>query len=156
MPSLQILAAVSVALLAVLAVGPPTSTAHQTGDVELSRRQIDERGFVQRLNAERAARGLASLAVAPDVHDAARLHSKTMADAAALSHSPDLRTQVCCSAVIAETVGAGPTVTAIHDRLMASPDHREILLDPDVDQVGVGVAHDGDRIYVTHVLRERD
>lgn len=155
MPSLQILAAVSVALLAVLLVGPPTSTAHQTGEVELSRRQIDEQGFVQRLNAERAARGLAPLAVAPDIHDAARQHSKAMADATTLFHNPDLQVQVCCWVRVAETVGAGPSVTAVHDRLMSSPAHRAILLDARVDQVGIGVAHAGDRVYVAHVFRKR-
>jgi uncharacterized protein YkwD len=46
--------------------------------------------------------------------------------------------------MIEENVASGPTASAIHEAWMESPGHRENLLNPEVDSVGVAVvASDG-------------
>jgi uncharacterized protein YkwD len=49
--------------------------------------------------------------------------------------------------MIEESVASGPTVSAIHEAWMQSPEHRENLLNPGVDCVGIAVVADDDVLY---------
>jgi uncharacterized protein YkwD len=44
--------------------------------------------------------------------------------------------------IIEENVASGPTASAIHEAWMESPEHRENLLNPGVDCVGIAVVAD--------------
>jgi uncharacterized protein YkwD len=52
-----------------------------------------------------------------------------------------------------ENVGAGPSVRPVEAAFMTSEHHRENILDPSYEAVGVGVAKATDgRVYVTQVF----
>ncbi|HUF32351.1 MAG TPA: CAP domain-containing protein [Acidimicrobiales bacterium] len=114
----------------------------------------DEAGFVARANQERTARGLISLAVADDLRVVARRHAQRMVDRDELYHNPNLGSEVEGWDVVAENVGVGSEIQGIHDAFMASPTHRDVILRPDLEEVGVGVVRTDDgRIWVVEVFR---
>ncbi len=49
--------------------------------------------------------------------------------------------------VISENVAEAPSALMIQDAWMNSPKHRENLLDPRVDSIGIRVIARGDRLY---------
>lgn len=59
-----------------------------------------------------------------------------------LRHNPDLTAQVCCWRVVAENVGYGPDVRTVHQAFMASPEHRDNILDPRFRRIGIGRERD--------------
>lgn len=113
-----------------------------------------ESSFIAAINRERAAAGLQNVAVSGDLTAAARKHSGVMAAAADLHHNPDLGGAVGGWRKIGENVGRGPSVDAIHNAFMASPGHRDNILDPDWSEVGVGVVEAGNTIWVTEMFRD--
>ncbi len=113
-----------------------------------------EASFVQLVNQERAARGLAPLAVADDLVAVARRHSGRMADADDLHHNPSLATEVSDWQKVGENVGRGPSVDPIHTAFMESPGHRANILDGDWTQIGIGVVVRDGTVWVTEVFRE--
>lgn len=112
-----------------------------------------EQDFVQRLNQERAARGLHQLTVRSDLRSVARSHSATMASQDRLHHNPSLGSDVSNWQRLSENVGVGPSVGSLHTALMNSPGHRANILDRRVTEVGVGVVVRNGRIWVTQVFR---
>ena len=57
-------------------------------------------------------------------------------------HGPHTRG---CSLFLSENVAQGPDAGNISDQWVKSPAHRQNLLDPDMNVIGVGVAeHDGE------------
>ncbi len=113
-----------------------------------------ESSFITAVNRERAAIGLPAVVVSGDLTAAARRHSGVMAEAADLHHNPDLGGAVGGWRKIGENVGRGPSVDAIHKAFMASPGHRDNILDPDWSQVGIGVVEAGNTIWVTEMFRD--
>jgi uncharacterized protein YkwD len=119
------------------------------------------------VNEERTARGLAPLTADDDVAEVAWAWSETMARTAHLEHNPDHPDEICCWALVAENVAfsepraywlPGDPVERItrelHEALMESPGHRENILDPGVDQVGIGVHVDRDgTVWITQNFR---
>jgi uncharacterized protein YkwD len=109
-------------------------------------------GIVARINAARAAHGLHRLTVARGLGNAARLHTREMAQSGLFQHeSPDgtafwRRVRRFYGDVgfrswsVGETlVWQSPTVTAaeVVATWLQSPPHREILLDPSWREIGV-------------------
>lgn len=103
-------------------------------------------------NRERVARGLMPLEWSSPLAEAARLHAVRMANRNTLSHqlsgepSPADRAAHAGArfSALAENVAEGPTAEGIHRQWMNSPPHRENLLDPHLDSVGIAVAeHNG-------------
>jgi len=111
-----------------------------------------EDSFVSRINSERTSRGLRPLTVASDLVSVARNWSAYMASAQQLSHDPNLANEVSNWTRLGDNVGRGTTVSGIHDAFMSSPEHRSNILDPEYEQVGVGVVDGGDRLYVTEIF----
>lgn len=113
-----------------------------------------EHGFVARIAQERSARGLGALTAADDLQVVARRHAQRMADRGRAYHNPDLGTEVQGWSIVAENVGRGPDVDSLHQAFMESQTHRDIILHPDLTQIGVGVvtAANGD-LYVVEVFR---
>jgi hypothetical protein len=121
-------------------VGAPAASASTT-----------ESAFVTKINAARAAAGLPALSVRSDLVTAARSHSTTMARQGVLSHSS--LSGICCFKALAENVGAGATVGAVHTALMGSSGHRANILNPAMRHVGVGVVSSGGTLWVTEIFR---
>ena len=100
-----------------------------------------------RSNQERAARGLRPLHRDPVLAQAALYHARQMAAHTGISHQfpgePDLSVRGANAgahfSLITENVAEAPESTMIHDLWMHSKGHRENLLDPNVDSVGISV-----------------
>jgi hypothetical protein len=112
-----------------------------------------EQQFACLVNAERAKVGRPALRIATDLRSVARSHSVVMADANHLHHNPNLASQVKNWSVLAENVGRGSSVTALHSALMNSDGHRRNILDERVTELGVGVEVRGSTVWVTQVFR---
>ena len=109
------------------------------------------------LNGFRAANGLPALAVAGDATAKAQSHSDEMAAALSLYHSSDLAAGIQPGwTMLGENVGVGSTEDQLIDMFANSAPHRENMLSPAYNQVGIGVAHGSDgRIYVTQFFVAR-
>ena len=119
------------------------------------------------VNEERASHDLRALTPATDVALVAEQWSMAMADARSLEHNPDYGQQFCCWEVATENVAwsephriwrPGDAVERItrelHIALLDSPGHRVNLLDPLVDQIGIGVYVDpGGSVWITQNFR---
>ncbi len=134
-------AAAAAALL--LASSPTSASTSQESD------------FVSRINAERSSRGLRTLTVKSDLVAVARDWSERMAAAGAISHDPNLASKVSGWTMLGDNVGKGPTVSSIQKAFMESPTHRDIILEGDFNQVGVGVYQSGSTLYVTQIFARR-
>lgn len=130
-------------LLTMLVAASPAAHASTTA----------EQSFVERVNAERASRGLHKLAMRTDLRSVARSHSQTMASQNRLHHNPSLSTDVSNWQRLAENVGRGSSVTSLHSALMNSAGHRANILDARVTEIGVGVVVRDGRMWVTQVFR---
>ena len=108
-----------------------------------------------RIAQARSSRGLGSLAFAEDLQTVARRHAQRMADQGEPGHNPNLGSEVQDWEIVAENVGVGPDVDAIHEAFMDSTEHRDIILHPDLTQIGLGVVQTPDgRLWVVEVLRK--
>ncbi len=102
------------------------------------------------IDGERLTAGLRALRHSPELAAAARDHSRTMAAGSILSHaSPDGRSPAMrlvlagiFFAANGENVARARSFNArlFHQSLMASPEHRANILNPEFDTVGIGVA----------------
>jgi uncharacterized protein YkwD len=107
-----------------------------------------ERKLFELINEERQNRGLHLLSFSPALSQLARAHSKDMASRGRISHtSTDGRSYqdrvvneefyfIALGENVAFSNGFQPGF--IHEELMKSPGHRENILDPSFDQVGIG------------------
>ena len=106
-------------------------------------------------NQSRAQAGAAPLKWDASLAMAARQHCLRMAAEGPLSHQyagePDVSMRASHAgahfSLIEENVAIAPDPDAIHDAWMHSPPHRENLLNPDVDRVGVAVVASRRGIY---------
>lgn len=117
-----------------------------------------EAQLVGLINQARAEEGLQALKVDERLTRAARKHSQLMAQHSVLSHDfagePPLQIRIANENLYADRVSENiaynnRTIEVAHDGLMHSPPHRQAILNPDFDAVGVGVLRVGDEIYVT-------
>ena len=100
-------------------------------------------------NQARAQAGVASLTWDPALAAAALQHCRMMAAAGPISHQyrgePDLGARAAQAgahfSLIEENVAMAPSAAAIHQEWMQSPGHRENLLSPEVDHVGIAVVY---------------
>lgn len=106
-------------------------------------------------NQARVDHGLPSLRWDEALAAAAQKHAERMAQANSLSHQlagePDLDRRGVDSgahfSLIAENVAEGPDLEGIHARWMQSEPHRENLLNPQVDSVGIGVSERDGQLF---------
>ena len=106
-------------------------------------------------NADRTAHGLRPLATANDLQSLAQSRANEMARSGRLAHTTSLGTKVSGWKRLGENVGRGPNLRDIQTAFMASPSHRENILDRDFTQLGVGVTWDGrEYFYVAVVFRQ--
>src|ERR1700742_1206241 len=110
-------------------------------------RSVAEQYLFQAANAERAQRGLTALRWEDALYRAATDHAIEMARRRSISHQYPGEAELSKRgheagahfSVIAENVAEAPSAVIIHDARMKSPGHRENLLDPRVDAVGISV-----------------
>jgi hypothetical protein len=106
-------------------------------------------------NADRTAKGLRPLATANDLQSLAQSRAGEMARSGRLAHTTTLGSKVTGWKRLGENVGRGPNLRDIQTAFMASPSHRENILDRDFSQLGVGVTWDGkEYFYVAVVFRQ--
>jgi hypothetical protein len=106
-------------------------------------------------NQARAQAGVASLAWDPALAAAALQHCRMMAAEGPISHQyrgePDLSSRAAQAgahfSLIEENVAFAPSASAVHQAWMQSPGHRENLLSPEVDHVGIAVVYARGEFY---------
>jgi len=130
----------------------------QAEDLGLSPEQMEDKLLVL-VNSEREAHRLPPLAFDPLLRELARGHSDKMASAGVLAHDfpgyPALEERAASAGLpftkIGENVADGETfvVRFFHEALLASPRHRENILDPEFTHLGIGFVRRGDARWVT-------
>jgi hypothetical protein len=91
-------------------------------------------------NAARASAGVPALALDAQLTAVAQGWANQLAAAGTLSHNPALRTQVTNWNVLGENVGMAVDIPSVQAAFMASPGHRDNILDPRFTQMGVASA----------------
>jgi hypothetical protein len=115
--------------------------------------------FLAKINASRAAAGLAPLQVDSGLQAHARKHTDDMIAVDGIPHSSSEELIAAAGTgwdCLGENVGRGSTPSTLHDTFMASPGHKENILGV-YNYVGIGTAtaaHDG-RLYVTVVFMKK-
>jgi uncharacterized protein YkwD len=123
----------------------PHSTQNETGD---------ENALLNDLNAERTKRGLGRLTLNKQLSNAAQSHSSEMANESYFGHTSP--SGLTCYQRMAqfgarvngnysgENIALDMDVQHAEAAMMASPGHRENMLDPRYKQVGIAVVQDQD------------
>ena len=117
----------------------------------------DERLLVTLINAERRAHGLGALTPRADLAAAGKRQAQRMAAKLEIWHNLNLENEISGWKTIGENVGwATTTATDLHRAFMESPEHKENILWPVFNEIGIGevVASDG-RIFVGEVFAQR-
>ncbi len=128
---LAVLAAVAVAL--VVALGACTPESNRATAL---------------VNESRAANGLPALGVNIDLYLIAQGYSGTLANDGYLHHRTNLADGLGYPWVkLGENIGKGGSLEQIQNAFMASPAHRDNILDPSFDAIGVGVTRDANGVY---------
>lgn len=109
-----------------------------------------EAQFLQLTNDARVQQGLAPLKADPQLSGVARTWATKMRDDGAISHNMALPNFVTADwSKLGENVGSGPDAGVIQQKFLESAAHYKNIMDADFDVVGIGVARNGDLIYVT-------
>ena len=109
-----------------------------------------ERRLFSMVNRARDANGRGHLGLSNSLSRRAHRHSRQMADSGSLFHSC-LDCGKRRSPSMAENVGVGGSLGAVHRALMNSSGHRANILGG-FNRVGVGVVRRGDRVWVTELF----
>ena len=113
--------------------------------------------FFTLVNQERAKHGVAPLQLNPQLAQAARGHTVQVAQNRTLSHqlpgeAPLAQRYVALkipTTFDGENVALGDSVVSAHRHLMDDPPHRDAILNPKFNAVGVGAVWNGSVLYVT-------
>lgn len=108
----------------------------------------DEASFVTKINDLRAGLNLPALQVNANLVAKARGWAAGMAAAGKIWHSTLSDGITADWEKLGENVGMGGSVDGLHNAFVASPHHYENLVDPDFGYVGIGIAMNGDTMYV--------
>jgi uncharacterized protein YkwD len=118
-----------------------------------------EEGLLKHANNERMKRNLVPLTPSTDLTSLALHHSRDMATYKKLAHHSTSGRSYLERLVdagfyfikIGENVAMSETFRddIIHQKLMASQKHRENILDPDFDRIGIGIVYKEKKYYIT-------
>lgn len=122
-----------------------------------------ESQLVMLVNQERAKAGLPALHVDDRLTAAAREHSQLLLEHHLLSHQfggePSLPKRLAAKFVRAdsdgENVAFDSTVEGAHEGLMLSPPHRENILSPKYDAIGIGIVRGDQYLWITQDFAHR-
>ena len=111
----------------------------------------DEVKFAKKVNRARDRRDLRLLGLDVDLSHVAAAHSREMRRRNELHHTPEakLRERVTRWEILAENVGRGASLDSLHEAFMESEAHRSNVTYEDFRHMGVGIARDGDVIWIT-------
>ena len=120
-----------------------------------SPRESAERILFAAANRERLAQHLRPLRWDDSLASGARQHAQRMAQQNTLSHQlpgeEDFKARALRAGArfssLAENIAEGPNASGIHMQWMNSPPHRENLLDPKLDSIGIAVAERGGEMF---------
>lgn len=116
-----------------------------------------EAGFLAKINASRAANGLAALSVDGGLRNHARNHTQDMIDAGEIYHSSSDELKAAAGSgwsKLGENVGRGGTVESLHKAFMNSAGHKANILG-DYNYAGIGTASSDGVLYVTVVFMKK-
>lgn len=138
-----------------LATSPAANPVPDSHNEKWEVMRADEARVFALGNAARAAQGLKPVDWDPALAAAALQHCERMADDGTISHRYSDEADIDVRAaqagahfsLVEENVAEGPSATLIHQAWMNSPRHRENLLSPDVNRVGVAVVSRGNILY---------
>ena len=116
---------------------------------------IAEQYLFQSINQERAAYGLPALTWSRPLTHAAQYHAMQMRAANGISHQfqgeADLAARAAATGTkfsrVAENVATSGSIIEMHTALMNSPHHRENILDPAVNSIGISVVQSGRQLW---------
>lgn len=108
----------------------------------------DSAALLALTNQARASRGLPPMSLDSGLTSVAERWAATMASQGVISHNMSLPSQVSGWKLVAENVGVGPTVEAVHQGFLGSPTHLGNIVDPSLTRVGFGFVRTSDRVYV--------
>jgi uncharacterized protein YkwD len=116
-----------------------------------------EKQLVELINRARTTQGLQPLAVDSRLTQAARQHTELLVEHRTLSHQfegePALDVRLANENLPSDQEGENTAlddnVASAHKGLMDSPEHRDEILNPDYNVVGVAVIRSGGHVYVT-------
>lgn len=114
----------------------------------------DESRFIELINAERSAVGSRQLVVLPELVAGARRQAEAMAAEGRIFHNQNLGDITDGWYLMGENVGRGGNIETLHEAFMDSAGHRENLLNPVYDAVGVGVVWAEGIPYVAEVFMD--
>lgn len=114
----------------------------------------DEQRFVELINGERRAAGSGPLIVISELVEGARTHAQRMADEGRIFHNQRLGDIIDGWKLLGENVGRGGDIDGLHQAFMNSEGHRENLLNPAYDAIGVGVVWSEGIPYVVEVFMD--
>jgi len=114
-----------------------------------------ERILFDSANRERAEAHLRPLRWDNSLANGARQHAERMARQNTLSHQlggeEDFKARALRAGArfssLAENIAEGPSAPAIHSQWMHSPSHRDNLLDPKLDSIGIAVSERGGEMF---------
>ena len=126
---------------------PPAPTAAESAA---------ERELGRLLNKERARAGVAELELDPKLVEAARIHARRMAERHALSHQfagePDLRLRLAAVGLrfdnAGENIALDDDAASAHQDFLVSVHHRENMLSPNYNVMGIGIVQRDGQLYV--------
>lgn len=114
-----------------------------------------ERTLFESVNRERAAQRLRPLRWDARLANSAKQHAERMARQNTLSHQlpgeEDFKARAVRAgarfSVLAENVAEGQSALGIHTQWMNSQHHRENILDPELDSIGIGVSERNGQMF---------
>jgi hypothetical protein len=116
---------------------------------------VAEQYLFQSINQERAMAGLPALEWSSPLTGAAQYHARLMRAQGDISHQfngeADLTQRAASAGArfsrVAENVATSGSILQMHTALMNSPHHRENILDPKVNSVGIAVVASGRQLW---------
>ena len=132
-------------------------------DAKLELKPDAEQAMLAAINRERRERGLPPLEWCESCADVARAHSRNMYRDGYFSHEdldgngPFDRMQAADIpyGAAGENLALAPTVEEAHEGLMKSPEHRENILRPTFDEIGIGIYEGPYGLMCTQLFRVR-
>jgi uncharacterized protein YkwD len=150
---------VALAIAALIVTALPGLRAQAQAQAQAAGGPDDMRGAAEQIfalaNQARAKTGVGQLQWDPALAAAALKHCRRMAAEGPIAHRYGGEAELSDRAaqagahfsVIEENVAFGPSAAGIHQQWMDSPGHRQNLLSPDVDRVGIAVIASRGELY---------
>jgi uncharacterized protein YkwD len=143
----------STALALGVAVALSATSSFETA-VATSTAPPKEQALLRTLNETRSSLGLRGLGLSERLTRMARRHSRRMARVGRLFHHSCLACRFPNGSFTAlgENVGVGGSVRSVHQMMMQSTTHRNVILGAVFERVGIGVVKKGRRLWVTEIF----